>query len=89
MAAEELIPGVIVAMLQAVRNAHADRHATATRAQEARSNRGMRNPYRALNAVVAAVTAGGSGQQSTQLQTLDTPPQAPAMNPRERFACHA
>jgi hypothetical protein len=68
MVAEERIPGVNAAKLRAVHNAHADRQAAATHAQEARSNRGMRNPYSALNAVVAATTAGGSGQQPAQLQ---------------------
>ncbi len=90
MAAEEPIPGVNAATMRAVRNAHAARLAAATRAQEARNNRGMRNPYNALNAALAATnaTAGGSGQQSAQPR-MDTPPPVPAMNPRERFACHA
>ena len=90
MAAEEPIPGVNAATMRAVRNAHAARLAAATRAQEARSNRGMRNPYNAMNAALAATnaTAGGSGQQSAQPR-MDTPPPVPAMNPRERFACHA
>ncbi len=93
MAAEEPIPGVNAATMRAVRNAHAARLAAATRAQEVRSNRGMRNPYNALNVPLAATnatnaTAGGSGQQSAQPR-MDTPPPVPAMNPRERFACHA
>jgi hypothetical protein len=88
MAAEEPIPGVNAATLRAVRTAHAARQAAATCAQEARNNRGSRNPYNVLNAALAAANAGGSGQQPAQPR-MDAPPPVPAMNPRERFACHA
>jgi hypothetical protein len=86
--AEEQIPGVNVATLRAVRNAHAARQAAATRTQEARSNREMCNSYSALNTAVAAVTAGGSGQQPAQPRAMDMLLQAPAKNPRERFASY-
>jgi len=62
MAAKERIQGVNVATLQlSAMLTPPDMQAAATRAQDARTNRGMR---RAFNAAVASATAGVSGQQS-------------------------